>query len=79
MHRHFTKLVKASGRQREFNFRKLPGTDETLYHVDVSDDRGNRFIFKMEKTGNGWTIKDQGLPQWIYDATDNLGEEIERY
>ena len=38
---HFTRLIKAAGRLREFNFRKLP---DHLFHVDVSDERGNRII-----------------------------------
>lgn len=78
MNRHFTKLVKAHGRQREFNFRQLPGAGDVLYHVDVSDERGNRYMFKMQKTGDGWMIQDRGLPQWLYDAADDLGNEIER-
>ena len=34
---HFTKLIKAANRLREFNFRLLPGTSNSLLHVDVPD------------------------------------------
>ncbi len=29
---------------------------EELFTVDVSDDRGNRIMFKMRKDGNEWFI-----------------------
>jgi hypothetical protein len=74
----FTKLVKCDDRQREYNFRKLPGADNNLFHVDVSDDRGNRIIFKMKKESNGqWTMIDDSLPQWIKNAEGQLHEVIE--
>lgn len=62
----FTKLVKADGQLREFNFRKISGSKENLFSVDVSDDRGNRKMFKMQKTDKDWKIvtNDQ-LPDWI--------------
>lgn len=34
----FSKLIKAEGRLREFNFRKSNGIIGPVYHVDVSDD-----------------------------------------
>ncbi|MEJ7914441.1 MAG: hypothetical protein WKF70_14895 [Chitinophagaceae bacterium] len=74
----FTKLVKCDDRQREYNFRKLPGVDNNLFHVDVSDDRGNRIIFKMHKEQNGhWKMVDPALPQWIKNAEAQLHEVIE--
>jgi len=74
----FTKLVKCDDRQREYNFRKLPSTDGSLFHVDVSDDRGNRIIFKMQKEQGGqWTIIDPTLPQWIKNAEPQLHDVIE--
>jgi hypothetical protein len=73
---HFTRLIKAKDRLREFNFRKLPGTG--LFHVDVSDDRGNRLIFKMQKEGNSpWKILDDILPTWLYESEGKLNDAIE--
>jgi hypothetical protein len=62
-------LVKADGRLREFNFRKSNGLQEGLFTVDVSDDRGNRLVFKMEKEGSEgiWKILKQQLPTWIWE------------
>ena len=74
----FTKLLKAEGRLREFNFRKLTGLNEGLMTVDVSDDRGNRIMFTMQKNGNNWTFySDPILPEWVKESEQNLSEMIE--
>lgn len=74
---HFTKLVKAGDRLREFNFRKLPG-GASDFHVDVSDERGSRHIFKMRKEQEDqWKIENENLPKWIYEAEKSLGDAIE--
>ena len=74
----FTKLVKAADRLREYNFRRLPSTSEELFHVDVSDDRGNRIIFKMQRDSSGqWRITDSALPPWIVGSEPRLHEAIE--
>ena len=77
MKAHFTKLVKAGNKLREFNFRKLNSPSENLFHVDISDERGNRIIFKMRKNDDMWRIVDTSLPQWIYEAEPILSEAIE--
>jgi hypothetical protein len=74
---HFTRLLKINGRLREFNLRKLKGTQEELFSVDVSDDRGNRIMFQMQKDGNTWKITDQHVPKWILENEDKLHELIE--
>lgn len=74
----FTKLVKAEGRLREFNFRKLNGIQENLFTVDVSDDRGNRILFRMQKEEAAWKIIPQQLPDWVWKSEpvcSNLIEE----
>jgi hypothetical protein len=74
---HFTKLIKAANRLREFNFRMLPGTSNSLMHVDVPDDRGNRIMFKMQKTeSNQGRILEDGLPAWISGNENLLNEAI---
>ena len=74
----FTKLVKADGQLREFNFRKVSGSKEGLFSVDVSDDRGNRKMFKMAKADNTWTIvKEDPMPDWIYKNERIFNELIE--
>ena len=61
----FTKLIKADGHLREFNFRKLSGFQDELFTVDVSDDRGNRIMFRMRKEDGTWKIIAQPLPEWV--------------
>ena len=74
----FTKLVKADGRLREFNFRKVNGKNEGRFTVDVGDDRGNRIIFNMRKTESGWQlIPGEQLPVWIKENEEILHSHIE--
>jgi len=64
----FSKLIKAEGRLREFNFRKSNGIAGPVYHVDTSDDRGNRYYINMQMEDNTWTVQEKNLPPWIQDA-----------
>ena len=73
----FTRLIKAEGRLREFNFRKPNGREEALTTVDVSDDRGHRIIFNMKKEGSVWRIVPQPIPAWVTQLEDKLSELIE--
>ena len=74
---HFTKLIKTGDRLREFNFRMLPGNSNSLFHVDVPDDRGNRIVFKMKKLDNAqWVIVEQTLPTWIMQNEKMLNDQI---
>jgi hypothetical protein len=73
----FTKVLKAEGRMREFNFRKPNGRDQALCTVDVSDDRGHRIIFSMQKEDNNWKIVPQPLPNWINQLEGTLDRLIE--
>jgi len=74
----FTKLLKVDGRLREFNFRKLTGLNEGLVTVDVSDDRGNRIMFTMQKSDNGFVFhNDPLLPEWVIRNEKNLSDLIE--
>ena len=73
---HFTKLVKIADRLREFNFRRVPDATEQLFHVDVSDDRGNRIVFRIRKNQTHWQIVEQSLPQWVYSTEKIISEVI---
>lgn len=74
----FTKVLKAEGRMREFNFRKPNGREQALTTVDVSDDRGHRIIFNMQKDdNNNWKIVPQQLPAWVIQLENKLSELIE--
>jgi hypothetical protein len=77
---HFTRLIKAGGRLREFNIRKMRLADDEVFSIDTVDDRGNRIIFRMQKEGNGtWNIVplDQILPAWIGEVEQKLREQID--
>jgi hypothetical protein len=73
----FTKLLKVEGRLREFNFRKLGGVNEGFFTVDVVDDRGNRILFRMQKTDGNWKLVPQPLPRWIAEVEAQLHDLIE--
>jgi hypothetical protein len=73
----FTRLVKAEGRLREFNFRKSNGLQEGLFTVDVSDDRGNRIIFHMQNDVGVWKFVKQLLPAWIMENEGGFHTLIE--
>ena len=75
---HFTRLIKAGGRLREFNFRKLKSPDEELFNVNVCNDRGDRIIFTMQKKEDAWRIIPGQLPQWILQTENNLDEGIKQ-
>ena len=73
----FTRLVKAEGRLREFNFRKLRNAEGELFSVNVCNDRGDRILFLMEKKEAGWRIQTGSLPPWIMQNEKKLDEVIE--
>lgn len=78
----FTKLVKADGRLKEFNFRKMNSEQEgPLFTVDVVDERGNRIIFRMKKNDTQWKIMEQNqsavLPDWVRVNENILSDHIE--
>lgn len=73
----FTRLVKAGGRLREFNFRKLNGGDTERFSINVVDDRGERILFQMIKQENGWKLPAQQLPVWIEQNEKQLHQLIE--
>lgn len=74
----FSKIIKLGDRQREINFRKLPGDVNHSYHVDTTDDRGNRVIFSIYKDASGhWVTSDPIIPTWIHGSEEMLGNIIE--
>jgi hypothetical protein len=74
----FSKIIKLGDKQREFNFRKLPGDINHSYHVDTTDAQGKRLVFSMYKDAyEHWKTSAQILPLWIHDAEEILGSIIE--
>ena len=73
----FSKLIKAEGRLREFNFRKTGTGSEEKCSVDTVDDRGNRIIFSMLREGGSWKLSSTLLPKWICQYEVQLNDAIE--
>ncbi len=74
----FTKTIKAEGRLREFNFRKVNNPEDPHFTVDVVDDRGNRIMFRMRHDAQGWQIAPQNLlPSWIIKSEEEFSHLIE--
>jgi hypothetical protein len=74
----FTKLIKAEGRLREFNFRNhLTSLQKNVCSINVTDDRGNRIIFEMQQQDTGWKIAQTQLPVWILENENNFQRFIE--
>jgi hypothetical protein len=73
----FTKLIKANGRLKEFNFRKLNEHKEGMFTVDVVDERDSRVFFNIQKIDNYWKVIKQPLPQWVLENEEIFHEVIE--
>ncbi len=74
----FTKLIKAEGRLREFNFRKHGDVmHKNICSINVTDDRGNRIVFDMCKLEDDWRFTQTQLPIWILENENNFKQLIE--
>jgi hypothetical protein len=73
----FTKLVKADGKLKEFNFRRVNGLHEAIFTIDVSDERGNRIMIRTQKDNGLWKIQDQQVPAWIREVEGQFHDIIE--
>ncbi|RYF84928.1 MAG: hypothetical protein EON98_07915 [Chitinophagaceae bacterium] len=73
---HFSKIIKAGDRNREFNFTRTH-RDGTRYNVNVPDERGNRIFFTMQQENGSWKIIMDLLPQWVLVAEEELQKAIE--
>lgn len=71
----FTLLIKINGRQREFNFRKR---QDANYDTDTNDEYGNRYIFRMIKTDDGWKVTGKSLPAWLTDNEKLIHDALEK-
>jgi hypothetical protein len=74
----FSRLVKADGTLREFNFRKHSDSQGgVLFSVDVCDLRNNRIAFKMQQKDATWKIVQSPLPEWVIKNERILNDLIE--
>ena len=68
----FTRLIKAGGQLREFNFRKSDGVSSPMVTVDVADMRGERHYIRFTSTGDQWHASHEQLPEWIQEVLPSL-------
>ena len=73
----FTRLFKVDGYLKEFNFRKFSFSRKDRVSIDTNDERGNRFMFFMEKEDKTWKILPQELPKWVPEQEHNFDEAIQ--
>lgn len=75
----FTRLLKVDGRLKEFNFRRVGNGILPTYTVDVSDDKGNRIMMKVEKDGE-WKISNpETVPNWVLKQESQFHQIIESH
>lgn len=75
---HFTRLIKISGRLREFNYRKNNNAGDYVFDVDTADDRGNRLFFRLLKENGEWKLTSKNtMPDWVADNQELLVTELE--
>ena len=80
MSTYFSKLIKAGGQLREFNFKLASLNDDSRYIIDVPDDKGGRISFSIYRNADGnWRISAQLMPMWIHESETTLGEAIEEH
>jgi hypothetical protein len=74
----FSRLIKADGTLREFNFRKHRDPHgDILFSVDVVDLRNNRIAFKMQHKETAWKIVQTPLPEWVLSNEHIFNQLIE--
>ena len=73
---HFSKIIKAGDRNREFNFNRI-NRSNIQYNVNVPDERGNRIFFTMYQEEGAWKIASDVLPSWVMGIEEELGKAIE--
>jgi len=70
----FSRIIKAGGRLKEFNFLKVFNVEKPTYYVDVPvpDEGGKRYIFSLFNDGKSWRISGTGLPEWLLQVESLL-------
>ena len=71
----FTKIIN----ERQFNFQPFEFGEKTGYHVDIKDEEGTRWEFRMLKEDDQWKLEAEKLPTWILDAERALTKAIEEH
>ena len=70
----FTLLIPIASRMREFNFRQR--TPE-LYDGNTTDERGERYYFKLILERGQWIFANQTIPAWLQNSEPLVRQAIE--
>ena len=72
----FNKVING----RQFNFQTIEFGDQTGYHVDVKDEEGTRWEFRMfQDAETDWKIEAEKLPSWVSDMEADLRKAINEH
>ena len=69
----FTLLIPVDSRKREFNFRQR--TPE-LYDGNTTDERGERYYFKLIMERGQWIFANESMPSWLRTCEPLLRQAI---
>lgn len=73
MSNQFNKIISG----RKFNFQTIEFGGQAEYHVDVKDEDGTRWEFRMSPdTETHWKIEAEKLPSWITRIEAELRKAI---
>ncbi|MEP6616561.1 MAG: hypothetical protein ABJA57_08285 [Ginsengibacter sp.] len=64
---------------KQFNFQGLEFGEQSGYHVDVKDEHGTRWEFRMLFTNENWNIQGEDLPGWIQSMAASLISAIKEH
>lgn len=73
----FSLVLKAGDKLREFNFNIRKGPEDEYFEVNVSDERGERIFFRMDKKESGWKILPAQYPSWLIQNESMLSKAME--
>ncbi len=71
----FVKVIN----ERHYNFQHFEFGEHTGYHVDVKDEEGKRWEFRMMREDDQWKMKGENLPEWVHDLEQQLGNAIDAH
>jgi hypothetical protein len=72
----FNKVING----RQFNFQSLEFGNESGYHVDVKDEEGTRWEFRLFHTDEKrLKLHGEKLPGWIVNSEDLLVQAVNQH
>ncbi len=71
----FNKMIAG----KQYNFQEFEFGDQTGYHVDVKDEQGKRWEFRLLRKNEKWNIEGEDLPLWIPEMLAPLAQAIDEH